>query len=138
MEKSGTLYPGRSGLDTFMYAFVGEDRNGSMVTVLSTLARLGLDPWKEASDLAALSEDAALSRLTVLLARVHDVPALVGEHKNIAQKLVAHLPTRGAGSASNLGQAAQNLFGGRSAALLITIAWLLQMLAGLLAGVPGP
>ena len=45
-------------LDRFLYAFVGVDRGGSEVTVVSTLARLGLDPWKEASDLATASEGA--------------------------------------------------------------------------------
>jgi hypothetical protein len=31
------------------------------VTVLSTLARLGLDPWKETAELVALGRDAARS-----------------------------------------------------------------------------
>ena len=35
---------GETPLDPVLYATVGEDRNGNLVTVLSTLARLGLEP----------------------------------------------------------------------------------------------
>ena len=34
-----------SGLDQFLFAEVGTELNGSSLTVLSTLARLGKDPW---------------------------------------------------------------------------------------------
>lgn len=94
MAKSDVLHPDGSDYDGFLYAFVGEDRNGSMVTVLSTFARLGLDPWKEASELAGLSEGAALTRLGVLLTKFSDVPSLSCEHKTIARNLVSLLPAR--------------------------------------------
>ena len=96
MARSAVLHPDGSDYDGFLYAFVGEDRNGSMVTVLSTLARLGLDPWKEASELAGVSEGAALTRLGALLAKFSDVPALSGEHETISRKLVSLLPGRAA------------------------------------------
>jgi hypothetical protein len=65
----GTATP----LDRFLHASVGEDRNGNPVTVLSTFARLGLDPWKEASDLSTQPHESARLRLAGLLARSHDV-----------------------------------------------------------------
>jgi hypothetical protein len=40
--------------EPFLYAPLGEDRRGSSVTVLSMLARLGVDPWSEASELSRL------------------------------------------------------------------------------------
>ncbi len=78
--------------DRFLHAEIGEDRNGALVTVLSTLARLGLDPRREASELASLSDDAALHRLEALLARFFDVPALGNSRHAVAQGLVKLLP----------------------------------------------
>ncbi|MGB3315283.1 MAG: hypothetical protein WBB85_12785 [Albidovulum sp.] len=48
--------------EQFLYASVGEDRNGYAVTVLSALARLVLDPWKETAELVTLGRDAARAR----------------------------------------------------------------------------
>jgi len=62
-------------LDRFLHASVGEDRNGNPVTVLSTFARLGLDPWEEASDLSRLTQEKARLRLGGRLARFRDVAA---------------------------------------------------------------
>ena len=81
-------------LDRFLYAFVGVDRSGSEVTVVSTLARLGLDPWMEASDLAAASEGAGTKRLSKLLSQFRDVPLLMGDHEATARSLVSLLPKR--------------------------------------------
>lgn len=39
----------KSGLEAFLYADVGIEANGSMLTILSLLARLGKDPWTEAA-----------------------------------------------------------------------------------------
>ena len=33
----------------FLYAPIGEEENGTTLSVLSALARLGLDPWKQAN-----------------------------------------------------------------------------------------
>lgn len=80
--------------ERFLYAFVGVDRSGSKVTVVSTLARLGLDPWKEASDLAAGSEGAGTKRLSKLLSEFRDVPLLMGNHEATARSLISLLPKR--------------------------------------------
>lgn len=94
MLANRTVWMDRSELEPFLYAPVGEDRNGQIVTVLSTLARLGLDPWKEATELAALGRDAAYSRLGLLLSRFRDVPTLVCDHGSVARKLTLLLPER--------------------------------------------
>jgi len=78
--------------DRFLYASVGDDRNGNVVTVLSTLARLGVDPWSEAADLSDLTRDDARARLGTLLTRFNDVPALVSEHGPITARLLELLP----------------------------------------------
>jgi hypothetical protein len=52
--------------DQFLGASIGEDRNGTGLSVLSALARLDVDPWKEATSLARLPREAAAVRLTEL------------------------------------------------------------------------
>jgi hypothetical protein len=80
--------------ESFLSAPVGEDRRGSSVTVLSMLARLGIDPWGEASDLAKLPEAAARQRLEALMARFNDVSTLVSDRNRIVSGLLAFLPSQ--------------------------------------------
>jgi hypothetical protein len=104
-------------LDRFLHASVGDDRNGNPVTVLSTFARLGLDPWEEASDLARLTPDKARLRLGGRLARFRDVAAS-GSGATV-QRLLDLLPQR----ASNPGR------GGVTSASTVTSARLGPILA---------
>ncbi len=92
MTGTSVLNPHSPEFERFLYATVGEDRNGSIVTVLSTLARLNLDPWKEAAELASLGREAAQARLGLLLSRFRDVPALGIDHASIARALTLLLP----------------------------------------------
>jgi hypothetical protein len=78
--------------DEFLFAPVGEDANGMRVSVLSALARLGVDPWQEAQDLAALPTESAGQRLDTLIAVLPDVPALRQDHRAVATRLIALLP----------------------------------------------
>ena len=57
-----------SKFDPFLFAEVGEERGGMLLSVVSALARLDLDPWSEAASLSRLPAAAAAERLTVLLA----------------------------------------------------------------------
>lgn len=86
------LHPNGTDYDRFLYAYVGEDRNGSGVTVVSALARLGFDPWKEAAELAKLGQKAAQTRLEARLLKLQDVPALSLDHTSVAIKLILLLP----------------------------------------------
>lgn len=92
MAETNFLNPNPPEFERFLYASVGEDRNGYVVTVLSTLARLGLDPWKETADLVTLGRDAARTRLGTLLARFRDVPTLASDHSRVARDLSQLLP----------------------------------------------
>jgi len=83
-------------VDPFLHACVGEDRNGTGVTVLSALARLGPDPWQEASELGELSACDALTRLSATLSRFKDLPTLFLDHALIARGLTKLLPERSA------------------------------------------
>lgn len=92
MPVASILQPHSPEFDRFLQAFVGEDRNGNAVTVLSALARLELEPWEEAAALAALENEAAGSRLEMLLSQFRDVPSLKQDCGSIARKLTRLLP----------------------------------------------
>ncbi len=59
-----------SEFNTFLYAPIGEEGNGMMLSVVSALARLEIEPWEEAARLAAMPKDAAASTLNRLIDRL--------------------------------------------------------------------
>lgn len=102
--------PAQSGseFNRFLFAPIGEDGTGMLVTVLSALARLDLDPWQEAAKLARLPGATATERLTSLLAALPDRLLAQSESGTVAARLIALLPRP---AISNL-VAHQTLWGG--------------------------
>lgn len=92
MSRMDYMRQGGTPFDGFLYANIGEDHSGQNVSVLSALARLGLDPWDEAADLSDLPQEGARLRLAGLLARFRDVPALLQDSGMIVQHLITLLP----------------------------------------------
>ena len=136
MSRLDYLHQGGTPFDGFLYATLGEDSRGHAVSVLSALARLQLDPWDEAADLADLTRTGAQTRLEGLLARFADVPALARD--SAARRLVALLPS--SSGRSGVPVAAMLPAGilsyvGPVVALLV-IVWTLAQIFGL--GAPGP
>jgi len=80
--------------ERFLGAAVGEDARGTDVTVRSMFARLGVDPWSEASELASLPEGPARKRLEALLERFIDVPTGKPDQSSIAMNLLSFLPRK--------------------------------------------
>jgi hypothetical protein len=78
--------------DEFLCAPIGEDRNGTMLSVLSALARLDVDPWQEATSLARMPREAAVVRLNALIDALPHQPASALPSKTSAADLVALLP----------------------------------------------
>lgn len=78
--------------ERFLRATVGEDVNGINVTVLSMLSRLEVDPWTEASDLAAMPDGFARKRLDTLMTRFKDVPTLGRDQGKVISALLDLLP----------------------------------------------
>ena len=78
--------------DQFLGASIGEDRNGTGLSVLSALARLDVDPWKEATSLARMPREAAAVRLTELIEALPLAPASAIPSRMSAASLVALLP----------------------------------------------
>ena len=81
-----------SGLDAFLYADVGTERNGSPLTILSMIARLGQDPWTEAARWAALPRSGAVESLSQSIAKMPIKPSTLTETRIIAERLVQLLP----------------------------------------------
>jgi hypothetical protein len=81
-----------SEFNRFLYAPIGDDKNGVEVTVLSGLTRLGLDPWGEAARLARLPRGAAVSTLDAMLAQLPEAGCDIAETTTVAVRLVQLLP----------------------------------------------
>ena len=86
--------------DDFLFAPIGEESNGMMLSVISALARLDLDPWHEAVTLAELPGETATARLASLIAALPGAPSAHQNPEAIAAQLVALLPR---GQRSSLG-----------------------------------
>jgi hypothetical protein len=84
-------------MDSFLFASVGEEVDGIPLSVLSALARLGLDPRDEAARLSHLTSKAATTRLARMLARLPDRPWTSPEIRRIASRLVELLPAAAKG-----------------------------------------
>jgi len=83
-----------SEFDRFLFSPLGDDRNGLPVSVISLLARLNLDPWQEAGELAALSREAASKRLASSLDTLKDTALRHANSEALVLRLLALLPRR--------------------------------------------
>ena len=86
--------PLRPDLDPFLFAVVGEERNGIPLSTISALTQLGLDPWEEAGHLAGLAKADAIERLTETLLRLPGAARPPAEARRIAIDLIDVLPPR--------------------------------------------
>lgn len=91
MKNSPVPLP-ESEFNDFLFAPIGEDRNGMLVSVLSGLARSGVDPWQEAAKLAQLPGDSAAERLAALIGALPDKATPYPDSRTIATRLIALLP----------------------------------------------
>jgi hypothetical protein len=87
-----TYAPELPETDPFLFASVGDEVNGIPLSVLSALARLGVDPRPEAARLSRLTSKAAEDQLARLFARLPDRPWTSPDIRRIANKLVELLP----------------------------------------------
>jgi rare lipoprotein A len=80
--------------DEFLYAPIAEERSGMLLSMLSALARMNLDPWDEAARLARLPRATATSFLTKLIAALPDGPSPRTNPGAVAERLIDLLPRR--------------------------------------------
>jgi hypothetical protein len=120
--------------DAFLFASVGEEVDGIPLSVLSALARLGLDPRDEAVRLAHLTREAAADQLARMIARLYDQRWSASEAWRIASGLVERLPMAG-GAAKNerAVPCSKPTIGFRSSSQLIYLAMGLAILVSVIA-----
>jgi hypothetical protein len=111
MTRDTSIYRQGSEFNPFLFAPVGEDMNGMVLSVLSALARLNIDPWQEAAKLAGLSRDAATKRLASVIATLPDGSSTHLDSGTIAARLIALLPR-----SASVNMPSRNVLHGASAA----------------------
>jgi hypothetical protein len=82
----------KSAYNDFLFAPIGEEENGSTLSVLSALTRLELDPWEVAARLAGQSERSSRDALSRLIERISGPRRSPAEAKAIAARLIGLLP----------------------------------------------
>ena len=87
---------GHSEYNAFLFAAVGEEKVGLPLTVLTALARLGVDPWQEAARLADLPREAAVRAFALTIAKLPAGDWKASDSEAIAARLVNWLPGRSA------------------------------------------
>jgi hypothetical protein len=78
--------------DAFLFATIGADNKGMLLSVNSALARSGVDPWEEAATLARLPAETATRNLASLIAALPEGPSARPDPGTMAARLIALLP----------------------------------------------
>jgi len=83
-----------SQFNQFLFAPIGEEGNGMMLSVVSAMARLEIDPWEEAARLAGLPKEIAATTLKQLIDRLPRGLWMRSDTPDIAARLIELLPQR--------------------------------------------
>ncbi|MEO6779829.1 MAG: hypothetical protein ABI407_02235 [Bradyrhizobium sp.] len=81
-----------SSLNTFLFSDVGVEPNGTNLTILSLLARLGKDPWDEAAAWARQPKDTAIRLLADSISQMPPNHQAFDDAHLTASRLVDLLP----------------------------------------------
>ena len=92
MTRMNPTSSARSEFDAFLYAPIVQESNGMLLSVLSALARLNLDPWDEAARLARLPCEVATRTLMQLIAALPNGLPEGRDAGELARHLIALLP----------------------------------------------
>jgi hypothetical protein len=79
--------------DDFLFARIDEESDATPLSVLSVLARLGVDPWAEAAKLAQLPRLSAAERLAAFIAATPGAPSGYLSAKTVCERLIDLLPS---------------------------------------------
>ena len=85
--------------DDFLFAPIGAEANGMSLSVISALARLDLDPWSEAADLARMPRRNAIDRMTALISALPGRTSAHLDPEAIAARVIALLPREASSAA---------------------------------------
>ena len=118
-----------SEFDDFLFAPIGEERNGMPLSVVSALARSDVDPWQEAAQLARLPVEAATQRLASLIATLPEASGPRWDTGAIATRLIGLLPHLAAPQGSTIPPPGTGTTNKPSATLIWTIVMMLMLSA---------
>jgi hypothetical protein len=93
MPRTASIANLGSEFDAFLFAPIGEEPSGMLLSVVSALARLDVDPWQEAARLARLPVEAATQRLASLIAALPEASGPRWDPGTIATRLIGLLPS---------------------------------------------
>ncbi|MFY9639423.1 MAG: hypothetical protein WA384_11810 [Rhodomicrobium sp.] len=79
--------------DDFLFARINKNTEETPLSVLSVLARLGVDPWEEAARLAKLPRPNAAERLASLIAAMPGDPTAYLDVGTVSKRLISLLPS---------------------------------------------
>jgi hypothetical protein len=94
MSTSDAFALKNTGLNAFLFSEVGTELNGSSLTILSVLARLGQDPWAEAAAWVKLPKAATIDRLAQSIAQMPLSPQAIRDARSTASRLIVLLPSQ--------------------------------------------
>lgn len=94
MAQSDAFAFKNSGLNEFLFAEVGNEVNGSPLTILSVFARLGKDPWSEAARLAKMPKGALIDYLANSISQMPLCPQALIDARATAARLILLLPSQ--------------------------------------------
>ncbi len=94
MIKRNSISPLGSSFDDFLFAPICNDGNDLPLRVVSALARMNVDPWQDAGELARLPRDAAIHKLASWIGALPGWSATQLDSGTVAGRLVALLPQR--------------------------------------------
>jgi hypothetical protein len=94
MPQSDAFAFKNSGLNEFLFAEVGNEMNGSPLTILSVLARLGKDPWTEAARLAKLPKPKIIDYLANGISQMPLCPQALIDARITAARVILLLPSQ--------------------------------------------
>jgi hypothetical protein len=94
MTRSSSFNSLSTEFNEFLYAPIAEENNGMVLSVLSALARRGLDPWEQAAQWARLPDETAARNLATLIAALPAGPSERPDPGPLAARLIALLPRR--------------------------------------------
>lgn len=81
--------------EEFLFASLGEQQNGMPVSIFSALARLDIDPWREAKRLSELPKERAIQALRGSIDGLADLQWAKIDAAGIATRLIRLLPSHG-------------------------------------------
>jgi hypothetical protein len=80
--------------DNFLFERIDKNSEGTPISVLSVLARLGVDPWEEAARLAQLPRLAAAKSLaSMIAAAMPGAPSACLDAGSVSDHLISLLPS---------------------------------------------